>query len=518
MKYLQIELPSLHLNWVRENGDEYICSIIRTNYPKPGLTFVPSIIRQTGVCDIELIDMKIRNQDTIISYKEFKYGDGVMVCSRMGIHFEETEKKIVDSDILGLSINFTSWANIALDFIKYAKDINPELIVIVGGSDPMFRDDYYLNTANADIVIRGEAEYNLPDLIKAIESKKDISEINGISFKNGDKIVRNQINSRTRMQDIPLQCLDLLKNDISFWTTPAEYFPLPKGVSTPFGFMFLTRGCFETCNFCTTPAKMGKFRFNNFDRINQELEYFKEFGISTINVWDDSLTSILKMHPDEKVVSKKYLINIMQLFRERRIAYEFSQGVVIKHLWDEEKNCPDFELIEALYSNEINDGKFIGCYGEFFPTECLQEDNRFEKLMTFEKEKEVLKAILDAGTKLISYSSIMGTKDDTQKSFECAVRKSKELNEIIESRGGKALATPFIFSLFPGAKVVKQYQNKIEYPIEKYPELCQLNAAIHKTDYFKPHELILAKKNMERKLMSQEQFNKWNQTGRYQWK
>ncbi len=518
MKYTQIELPSLHLKWIRENGEEYISSIIRSNYPKPSLATIPAIVRQAEYCDVETFDMKIRSQDTLIPYKKFRYGDGVMIASRMGIPFEALVDKIKDSEILGLSINLTSWSTIAIDFIKYAKQIKPDVKIVVGGTDPMFRDDYYLQSGLADIVIRGEAEYSLPELIKAIKLKRDIAEVKGISFKSGNKIVRTSIQHRTKMDDIPLQCLDILNDDIPLWTTPAEFFPLPVGVSVPIGFIFLTRGCCENCDFCTTPNKMGMFRYHTFDRIGQEIDHFKKYGINTINIWDDSLTSILKMHPEGREAGKYFLLSVMQLFREKEIAYEFSQGVVIKHLWDEEKDEPDFELINSLYSNEIRNAKFVGCYGEFFPTECLQEDERYEKLMTFEKEKEVLKAILDAGTKLISYSTIMGTKDDTLESFDHATKRSKELNELIESKGGKALVTPFIFSLFPGAKIMNQYKINIEYPIEEFPELCQLNTAMHRTDHFSAHELTLAKKEMERQLLSEEQFSMWNATGKYQWK
>ena len=35
MNYLHVELPSLHLVWKRAGQDDVVCSVIRTNYPKP---------------------------------------------------------------------------------------------------------------------------------------------------------------------------------------------------------------------------------------------------------------------------------------------------------------------------------------------------------------------------------------------------------------------------------------------------------------------------------------------------
>jgi hypothetical protein len=517
MLYLQIELPALRLKWHRNNGVEMLCSVIRTNYSKPSLLSIPSVVQGVNDFEVSAIDMKIHNQETIEPYKEFRYGDGVMVASRMGTPFNNLEKYISCAYVIGVSVNPTSWSAIALDFFKYAKHINPNIIIIVGGTDPFFRDEYYLNSGVVDFVIRGEAEVIIPELLKALKSKMDYSKIPGISFLNKGQIVKNPKCSFLNLDQQPLDALNILKNDIPLWTEPIEYFPMPKEVSKPIGIVFFTRGCSESCDFCTTPLKMGKFRFLSLEKIQEKVEHFKSFGINTLNIWDDSISSVLRLHPLGYAAGKKYLIDIIGILWENEIAFEFSQGIVIKHLWDADKNEPDFDLINTLYSNSIVDGKFVGCYAEYFPTECLQVDNRYEKLMSFEKEKDVLKAILKAGTNTISFSSIMGSIEDNKESFITATKRLNELKDIVELNGGKALATPFIFSIFPGTKVWTKYQNLIEYDIMKYPELYQLNTAVHRTNSFLPHEITLAKKEMERNVLSEQQFLNWNRTGRYQW-
>lgn len=522
MKWTQVELPSLHLLWKRNNGEEIVSSAIRTNYPKPSLCYIPSIVQKTGI-EVEAIDMKIRDQDKIVPYRTFEYGDGIMIASRMGVPFEKLEEKIKQTDILGLSINPTSWANIAKDFMKYTKSINPKVKIIIGGNEAIFRPEHYLKKNLADIAVTGEAENTVSDLISSLKRNKDIGEVKGIAYNIGRKIIRTVPAKKPNMDEIPLPALDLLKDDIPLWTTPIEYFPLPDGVKSPMGWLFLSRGCYQNCDYCTSPKKMGKFRFTSLNRIEEQLDYFKEHGINTVNIWDDSLSSVMYPASLGRLEGKKYIIEIARMLRNKGFAYELSQGgMIIKDLWDTEKEQPDFELINEFFTNKKTENKFIGFYGQYFPMECLQVENphtRYSKLMTFEKEKQVLEAILNAGevAPAISYSSIIGTIEDSRVGFDLATRRLKELNTLVDSKGGKHLATPFIHSIFPGTKLWNRYENRLVYKIDEFPELYQFQTAPHKTDYFSPLDITLAKKEMEKQIMTSEQFKKWNATGRYHW-
>lgn len=517
MIYTQIELPSLHLEWQKLNGEQQISSVIRTNYAKPSLISIPSIIRNLPNWEIETIDMKIRSQDHLQPYKEFKYGDGIMVASRMGTPFENIEYKVKNADVIGVSVNPTSWSDIALDFFKYAKKVNPKVIIIAGGTDVIFRQNYYLQSGFVDMAIRGEAERILRLILKSIEEKADYSNIDGISFIKSGNICSTKKCSPIDLDEIPLEAFEFCQKDISLWTQPIEYFPVPKEVKKPLGIISFTRGCSEACEYCTTPQKMGRFRYMSLEKIQEKIIHYKKFGIDTLNIWDDSISSILRYHPDGYEAGRDYLKGLISILWNNKIAFEFSQGIIIKHLWNIEKNEPDFDLINTLYSNQINDGQFIGCYAGYFPTECLQEDKRYKKLMSFEKEKEVLNAILKSGTKTISFSSIMGSIKDDMKSFSLATERLLELKEIIEGQRGHALATPFVFSIFPGTKVWYSYKDYIQFDIEKYPELYQLNTAVHRNNYMDAFEITLAKKEIEKRLFTHEQYERWNSTGRYQW-
>ena len=515
MRYLHVELPSLHLVWERPEKDPMMCSVIRTNYPKPSPLIVCAIAREAGL-DVNAVDMKIRDQDQIIPYRHFAYGDGVMHASRMGMAFESVADRIAEADILGISVNPTSWANITLDFLRFARFINPKLKVIVGGTDAMFRDEFYVKTGLVDFVIRGEGEYAGHALLKKLATgKTDFLTVPRISFYQNGQIFKTPKGPTVHLDDIPLPALDLFTDDIPLWTTPIEYWSFPEGVQPPIGFIELSRGCNESCGYCTTPAKYGRFRVQSLDRVKGELDHFRRFGITTLNIWDDSMSSLVMQGETER------LLATIRLIRAEGFSFEFSQGMVISHLWDVARDQPNEALIRELYGHEMVNGKWIGCYAEYFPLECLQQENphnAYDKLMTFDRELCVLDAILDAGIPRLTYSTIVGANEDDESGIRLATERLKEVTARIETRGAQGFETPFMFQAFRGTSLYPKYASQMTYPIDDYPELYQLNAAGHHTSHFTAPQLTARKKEMERELYGEECFKRWINTGRYPWK
>ena len=367
----------------------------------------------------------------------------------------------------------------------------------------------------ADFVVRGEGEgvaKKLVDIIKI--GQLPLTPIKGLAYVRNSEVVDGGILRNCELAGMPIQALDLFKEDIPLWNMNIEY-NIPEGVSTPIGFFFITRGCNQSCPFCTTPQKYGKLRFRPFDEITAELKMMKQFGIKTINIWDDSLSSLLKWG------QRNYLIQIMRYLKTEGFAYEFSQGMVIKDLWDQQNDRPDCELIHELYGHEVVNDQWVGCYGEYLPFEFLQVVDTTKaslKLMSYDKELKVMWAILSEGVAWLTYSCIVGCPDDGQEEFALATRRLKEITSIVESYGAKGLATPFAFTIFPGTVIWQESQHLIKYSLEKYPELYQFNASAHSTNKLSVRELIEAKDEMERHLMASQQYEDWKRGGRYQWK
>jgi hypothetical protein len=406
-----------------------------------------------------------------------------------------------------LSINPSSWANIATDFIAYAKRINSRMQIWVGGSDAMFRPEFYLRRG-ADLVVRGEGENVAHELISGNTN------VRGITQLHGEQMFDNGIARGCSLDDSPLQAVDLFADDIPLWNMNIEA-NIPSDIPTPIGFLFTTRGCNQSCPFCTTPQKYGHLRFSSLEKIRLELELLRAHNIRTINIWDDSLASLIRWG------KRDHLIAIARLLRQMGFAYEFSQGMVIKDLWNKNANSPDIELIRELFGHEIRNGQWVGCYGEYFPMEFLQDDNpqnAAAKLMSYDKELDVMRVILAQGVKWLTYSCIVGRPQDGPSEFDLATKRLNEVTGIIEGYGVNGLPTPYVYSVFPGTELWRAESANLQYSIEEYPELYQLNATPHGTDYYTSGGLMEAKMRLEEKILSPTQCRNWWQTGRYQWK
>src|SRR5205823_1037640 len=120
------------------------------------------------------------------------------------------------------------------------KRVRPKSLVVLGGPQASVVD---VATMRAypwiDLVVRGEAEQTLPDLVDALAADSSLAAIPGITFRrNGDgEIVRNPAASLVADLDaLPFPAFHLFP-DVRF----CRHFPLELG-----------RGCPFSCTFCST--------------------------------------------------------------------------------------------------------------------------------------------------------------------------------------------------------------------------------------------------------------------------
>jgi len=133
-----------------------------------------------------------------------------------------------------------------------------------------------------DFVIRGEGEYTLLDLVKALEDGSSIYQIRGISFRDG-KVIR-------RTPDRPLiENLDALPLPARHLIPLEKYgaiFDKPPNTS-----MISSRGCPFRCTFCAA-AKMYQYRWRTRqpEGILLEMEELRKMGFPFIVFFDDNFT------------------------------------------------------------------------------------------------------------------------------------------------------------------------------------------------------------------------------------
>ena len=164
---------------------------------------------------------------------------------------------------------------------------------IIGGHGPSPEPDYFLRKTGADVVVIGEGEETVIDLLQAVEKRSPLSSVKGIAYRDGGKTIINE--RRPLLQDIdtvPLPAYDLF---------PIEHYRLlrmPHASNADFVMPVLSgRGCTFTCNFCYRLDE--GFRPRRNEAIIEEIRMLKrDYGITYIAFSDELL-----MSSEKRVVS-----------------------------------------------------------------------------------------------------------------------------------------------------------------------------------------------------------------------
>jgi radical SAM superfamily enzyme YgiQ (UPF0313 family) len=181
---------------------------------------------------------------------------------------------ILTADLVGIS-SITSTITEAYKIISRIKTFNPSIPTVIGGPHVTFLADEAL-TQGADFVVRGEGDITFQELLNWLEDgQKDIREIDGISYKIGNKIFHNKDRA-------PFNDLDSL---------PFPDFTLIRRYDKIANIALQTsRGCPFECKFCSVIKMFGRHcRFHSIDYTIEEIRYLKNIlGKKMIFFYDDN--------------------------------------------------------------------------------------------------------------------------------------------------------------------------------------------------------------------------------------
>ncbi len=247
-------------------------------------------------------------------------------CSFAGAYFAGR-----DFDFFGFSTVCSSYP-LTLRIAAEVKRVHPKSVVVLGGPQASVVD---ISTMRAypfiDLVVRGEAEQTLPDLVDALARQSSLAAVPGITFR------RNEDGETVRTPDAPL-VLDLdalpfpafhLFPDVRF----CRHFPLELG-----------RGCPFACTFCSTNDFFRRrFRLKTPAQMIADMRRVKHtYGINSFELVHDMFT-----------VDRKRVVEFCEALLESK--EEFLWGSSAR------TDCIDEELI-ALMAR-------AGCRGIFFGIE-----------------------------------------------------------------------------------------------------------------------------------------------------
>ena len=400
-----------------------------------GLTYLASNIRKHNY-DVEILDCLAEGFDNeeIIERKDSE------IQIRYGLSNEEIKNRIKEfkPEIVGVTNNFTSQYKEALLICQICKELDPNIITILGGSHPTGACQYILkNHKEVDFIIRGEGEESLKMLLELLYSFKEkdkyymMKKIPNLSFRNKDnKVVVNNIKFQKNLDLLTIPAIDLL-NLTLFKGKNAFHFELGGSKKDKWFPISFTRGCVYNCDFCISNKTEGLgIRSFGIEYIIKFLDLLKQYDISDIFIEDNNF------------LRNRDLRRIIQLFRENGFAYQLSNGI-------------DPTIINSDIINEL---KKSGCYKLYYPVETAnayilnsykysRKKELSNKLLS--KNKENIKRITDLGIET-AVGYMIGFPGETFEEIENTERVAKEIFEI-----NKNLIITYVFCVtpFPGTKL-----------------------------------------------------------------
>jgi len=178
--------------------------------------------------------------------------------------------------LVGFSV-YQANIKLALKLARLVKMIDPEILIVFGGPQAGFMPKEALRRMRqVDVILRGEGENVLPELVRCVVSGSDPRHIKGIVFMLDDKVIETS--------PAPFA------SDLDSLPSPYanDVFELGQHESA---IMLTSRGCSFNCAFCYTPRAFGRrIRAHSPRRVLADMTICVKAGIGRFFFADPSFT------------------------------------------------------------------------------------------------------------------------------------------------------------------------------------------------------------------------------------
>jgi len=157
--------------------------------------------------------------------------------------------------------------------------------LVLGGYGPSSIPEFMLPETGADIVVAGEAEYTILDLLNCKINKLNHSDVNGIAFlKNGRLIKTPPARIFRNLDELPLPLWEAFP--MEHYTTCLKYFDQEPGEKV--FFIETSRGCTAKCNFCDRLSTKTTMRLRSIENIISEFQVLHHrYGVTCFLFLDE---------------------------------------------------------------------------------------------------------------------------------------------------------------------------------------------------------------------------------------
>lgn len=219
--------------------------------------------------------------------RQMGYDTRILDAQALTWGMDKTMKAISDynPDYVGITITTQLLPNAAV-IADHIKNILPDVKIIVGGVHVTSKPIETMQYSKAfDFGITGEGEATLIELLEAIKSNRDISQIKGIVHRNNDSIVSTEPRPVIRdIDNLPMPAFDLLPY------LPKYYRATTQTVDRLPSLLLMTaRGCPGRCTFCDNSVHGHIIREHSPQYVEKMLKILTEkYAIKSIFFYDEN--------------------------------------------------------------------------------------------------------------------------------------------------------------------------------------------------------------------------------------
>ena len=185
------------------------------------------------------------------------------------------EIKNRNPSIVGIAGPFSSQIENTLMISEIVKQVNPNILTIVGGPHvTTIPKEFLLEAKNVDIAVMGEGEYAMLEIAQYFEGKKELKDIKGIAYRQEGEVIVNQ--SRPfieNLDELPYPAYHLVDMENYLSNKQIGYRSF-QNRAIP---MITSRGCPFNCCFCAVHLHMGQgFRAHSAEYVLDHIQHVVE--------------------------------------------------------------------------------------------------------------------------------------------------------------------------------------------------------------------------------------------------
>ena len=251
--------------------------------PPLGLAYLAALLEKEG--------HEVKILDAVASGVRNIKRDGDYV--RVGLDDSDIQSYVREfaPQIVGVSAAFTETANDSHRVASLVKEVDKNVLVVFGGAHTTALPEVVLADENVDIVVKGEGEATLLELVQSYGNREAIYKLPGTVVRGEGGIVHNP--DRPFIVDLdtlPFPAYHLLPMEV--YLHKSKYYLNDWAMRPPRLNVVTSRGCPGRCVFCSIHGIWGfGWRARSPKNVVDEVESLvKRWGIGEVAFQDDNIT------------------------------------------------------------------------------------------------------------------------------------------------------------------------------------------------------------------------------------